>query len=139
MLNAHLHARIFDGVVKRLARARLAVDLQAVATEDLHVRRDGNVDVTVERVAEERASLFFNADDSQGQSAQFQDLSNRISIWEELVFHVSAEYANERRATHFIVGNEPAGLNGFVLDVGHGRGRAHHAGAGKLDAVLFQV
>ena len=96
MLYAHGDARIFDRVVESLAHGALAVNLQAVTTEDLKVRSDRNVNVTVERVAKKRASLFFNADDPHRQAANLQRLSDCVSIWEKLVFDVAPQHHHQR-------------------------------------------
>src|SRR4029453_9079114 len=78
VLDAHRDAGVFDRVMKRLAAAGLAVNLEGVAAEDLQVRGDGNVDLTVERVTEKRAALFFDTDDAQGQPANFQRLTESV-------------------------------------------------------------
>src|SRR6185369_15535859 len=57
VLDAHLHPRIFDGRMKLFARTALAVNLKTIASEDLHVRGDRDVNLTVEGATEERTAL----------------------------------------------------------------------------------
>src|SRR5690348_1454964 len=85
MLDSHRDACVFDGRVKILARAALAVNLKTVAPEDLKMRGYGNVDMTIEGVAKERAAFFFDTDDAHRQAANFQRLSDRIFVRKELV------------------------------------------------------
>src|SRR5262249_45144209 len=107
--------------------------------EDLKVSRDGNVDVTIEGVAKERAAFLFHAHDSHRQAANLESLSNRVSVGVVLVFDIAAKHYNHRRALYFIVGNEASGFDSFVFDVDHVCAGAKHDRAGKLDPVLLQV
>src|SRR5689334_1189942 len=119
MLDSHRDACVFDGRVKILARAALAVNLKTVASEDLKMRGYGNVDMTIEGVAKERAALFFDTDDAHRQAANFQRLSDRIFVRKELVFDVAAQHDDQRRTFDLVVGNEASFGNRFVFDVDH--------------------
>src|SRR5215213_1648855 len=108
MLESHRHACILNRSMEIFPVATPAVNLETVAAEDLKVGGDGNVDVTVHRVAEKRAALFFNADYAHRQPADFKCLSNRILIREKLVFNICAEDDHESRTFHFIVSDVAA-------------------------------
>jgi hypothetical protein len=119
MLYAHCHASVFDRIVKSLARAALAVNLQSVATEYLKMRGYRDVNVTVKRVAKKRAALLFNSDDAHRQAAYLQRLSDRIDVGEKLVFDVAAQYHHERGPLHFVVGDKASVFDRFVFDLDH--------------------
>src|SRR5205085_5131094 len=102
VLDAHRDACILDGRLKTVARAALAVNLESVASEELQVGGDGNVDVPIERVAEERPALFFDAHHAHRQAADFQGLSDCIDVRKELVLDVAAEHDHECRTLYFI-------------------------------------
>src|SRR6185503_14923371 len=98
-----------------------------------------NVDMTIERIPEEGASFFLDADDSQRQSANLQCFSNRILVREELLLDVASEHNHECGALYFIIRDEASGFDGLVFDVDHVRRAAENDRAGKLDAVLLQI
>src|SRR5262245_20329606 len=103
MLDAHCDARIFNGRLQSISCAALAVNLQTIPTEDLHVSSDRYVAMPVNRITEERPPLFFDANNTHWQPANLQCLSYRILIREKLVFDVATEDDNKSRTLNFII------------------------------------
>src|ERR1051325_944934 len=139
MLDSHRHARVFNRRVKIFARATLAMDLKPIAAEDLKVRGYGNVDVTIERVAEERTALFFNADNAHRQAAHFQCLPERILVRKKFVFDITTQHDHECGAFDLVIGDEASLGDGFVFDINHVGAVAKDLRARKLDSVLPQI
>src|ERR1044071_7084670 len=96
-----------------------------------------NVDVTVERVAEKSAALLFNSHDPHGQPADFQRLSDSISVGKKLVLDISTEHHDERRALDFVSRDETSNFDDFVFDIDHVCSGAEDERSGKLDTILF--
>src|SRR5688572_2870580 len=105
--------------MKNFAALSLAVYLQPIASEDLHVGRHGNVDVTIKGVAKKRSTLFLDSNNSHRQTANLQQLSDWIRVWKKLVFDISAQHHYQRRPLHFVIRNETTLRDRLIFDVDH--------------------
>src|SRR5215510_6445762 len=102
MLNTHADARIFDDRLEALTIGRLPVDLQVAAAKDLQVRGDRNVNMAVDRVAEKRTALFFQAHDAHWPPPDLERLADRIDIREKLFLDIVPQHHHHSGTLHFI-------------------------------------
>src|SRR5262245_55198740 len=115
------------------------MDLQIAATKDLHVSSDGDVNMSINGVAEKRTALFLDSHHAHRNAANLQGLAQCIHVGKELVLDVSTQDDHKRRALHFIVRYEATILDGLIFNVDHVRRGAKDQGSRKFDTILPQV
>src|ERR1051326_2688695 len=131
VLVPHGRARVFDGLVELLARGGLAVNLYALQpAEDFAVGRQRHVQLLVERLAEHRAALLFDADDRQRHPPHADGLPYRVLSGEEFFFQVVADDGDHRRRVVLLLQEEAPLANRLVFDDLHVGRAALHLGAG---------
>src|ERR1043166_7939637 len=139
MLDAHCYACIFDGRLQSVSRATLAVDLQTIPTEDLHVSCDRYVNVAVNRITEECPPLLFDAHNAHRQSTNLQCLSDRILVRKKLILDIAAQNDHKSRALNFIGRDKASVFNGLVFDVNHVCGCTKNDSSWELNSILLQI
>src|SRR5437763_237236 len=125
MLVAQFDAGFIGGFLELLAVRGLAVNLQALAaTEHPLPRRQWDVYIIVHRIAEHRATLFYDANDRHRQVSDFQRLSDWVFAGKEFLFQIIAENANHLGALDLVRQDEAPFANRLVFDIGHVGGDA---------------
>ena len=109
------------------------------AAEEFSEGTDGDIDVVVDRVSENRSPFFFDANDRHGNVSDLQNLPDRIDPAEELFLNVAPDNANHRGVIHFMGCEKSTCGNGLVFDLSHAGRRAHDLSSKELALSVLQI
>ncbi len=120
--------------------AGVAVELNIpVAPQYLAESRNGNVDVIVNGLPEERSAHLFHANDRDGHVADFQGLSDGIDTFEEFGSDVAADNGDRSGVFNFMGGDKTSNDDGLILDLAHVGGDSGDLGAKQFFVAVLHV